>query len=321
MNLKQLGQVLTDAGRAWSDDKAPRLGAALAYYSVFSLAPLLLIAIGLCGLIFGEQAARGEILGQIRSTVGDTAAAAIEDLLRHAGQPGAGSAATVIGLVVLFFGASGVFVELQDALNTIWKVKPRPGLGIWDMIRTRLLSFAVILATGFLLLVSLAVSATLVIVGDFVRPAAERILGGPWLWLGLHTAVTFALVTLLFALIYKVLPDAEIGWRDVWLGAALAALLFSAGKYGIGLYLAYSGLTSAFGAAGSVIVILIWVYWSAQILLFGAEVTRARALRAGSHIVPSRHAVPVTHDDLARQGLDAPPDRRPGAENVPQPAD
>jgi membrane protein len=305
MRRARLWTVLKEAAVAWNDDRAPRLGAALAYYSVFSLAPLLLIAIGLAGLVFGEQAARGEILGQIRNTVGDTAAAAIEEIIKNAGR--AGASATAVGLVVLLFGASGVFIEMQAALNTIWKVKPRPGLRLGDVVRARLLSFALVLATGLLLLVSLVVSAALVVVGEFMRPAAERVPGGPWLWLAVNTALAFALVTLLFALIYKILPDAEIGWRDVWLGAALAAALFTAGKYAIGLYLSHSGLTSAFGAAGSVIVVLTWVYYSAQILLFGAEVTRARARQAGSHVVPSAHAVPVTAADLAREGVSPAP--------------
>jgi membrane protein len=302
MTLKLFWQVLKEAGTAWWDDKAPRMGAALAYYSVFSLAPLLLIAIGIAGLVFGEQAAQGEILGQIKDTVGVTAAGAIEDVLKSAaGQTG--TLATVVGLAVLLFGASGVFVELQDALNTIWKVVPKPGLGVWDTVRSRLLSFAVVLGTGFLLLVSLVLSAGLEALSGALRPLTEHLPGEAWLWRLLNFGLAFVVITVLFAMIYKILPDAEIGWRDVWTGAALAALLFAVGKYAIGLYLGRGGVASAFGAAGSLVVVLVWVYYSAQILLFGAEFTRAHSLKTGSNIQPSANARLLTEEECARQGL------------------
>jgi membrane protein len=320
MSLKLFGKLLWDAARGWSEDKAPRLGAALAYYSVFSLAPLLLIAMGITGLVFGEQAARGEVLQQLRGLVGELAAAAIEDILANAGQTGGGVLATVVGLVVLLFGASGVFLELQDALNTIWKVMPRPGLGLWEMVRARLISFALVLATGLLLLVLLAVSATLAVLQRYVQSLDGRLPGGPHLWLVVNMAVTFAVLTLLFAALYRLVPDVEIGWRDVWLGGILAAILFTAGKYGLGLYLSHSTLTSAFGAAGSVIILLTWVYYSAQILLYGAEFTRAYARQIGSHIVPSSHAMPASREGLAGQGLHPRPDQHPNADNVPQPS-
>jgi len=295
------------------------MGAALAYYSMFSLAPLLLIVVGVVSLVFGEQAARGEILGQIQNTVGGPAAAAIEQVLKNANQSGTGPMATVIGIVVLLFGASGVFVELQDSLNTIWKVKPRPGLGLWALVRDRLLSFSVILGTGFLLIVSLVVSAGLEALRQFAAPFAAQLPGGPWLWLVLNLLLSFALLGLLFAMIYRLLPDVEIAWGDVWFGALVTTVLFTLGKYLIGLYLAHSSLTSAFGAAGSVLVILAWVYYSAQIFLFGAALTRVHAIHRGSHIVPSPNAEPVTAEDRAQQGMTPHPPSE--ATNVPQPVD
>jgi membrane protein len=207
---------------------------------------------------------------------------------------------TVVGVVVLLFGASGVFAELQDALNTIWRVKPKPGQGIWGVVRDRLISFLVVLGTGFFLLASLVLSAVL---NGVENAVSERLTGGAWLWWGVNAGVAFAVVAVLFAIIYKLLPDTNVGWRDVWLGALLAALLYSIGKYLIGLYLARGAVVSAFGAAGSVIVILTWVYYSAQILLFGAEFTRVYARHRGSDIRPSPNAVPVTLDDRARQGM------------------
>jgi membrane protein len=292
MTAKTYWQMLKETASAWIDDKAFRMGAALAYYSVFSMAPLLLIAIGIAGLVFGEQAARGEVLNQIRDTVGTQTATAIEEILAHAGQDGGGTWATIVGLAVLLFGASGVFVELQDALNTIWKVMPRPGRTVWEMVRERLLSFTVILGTGFLLLVSLILSAALAALGGVLKPAVS-LPGGAGLWQALNFGLSFGTITLLFAMIYQILPDAEIAWRDVWVGALSTALLFTLGKYLIGLYLGHSTLTSAFGAAGSVILVLSWVYYSSLILLFGAEFTRVYARHNGSLLRPSRNAIRV----------------------------
>jgi membrane protein len=291
MKAKTYWQMLKEAGNGWIDDKAFRMGAALAYYSLFSVAPLLLIAIGIAGLIFGERAARGEVLGQVRNLVGAQTGGAIEEVLAHAGREGSGGWATGIGLVVLLFGASTVLVELQDDLNTVWKVMPRPGRAIWEIFRERLLSFAVIVGTGILLLASLIVTAALQALEGVLAPAAT-LPGGAGLWLAVNFILSFAVITLLFAMIFKVLPDAEIAWRDVWVGAILTALLFTAGKYLIGLYLGHSTLTSAFGAAGSVILLLTWVYYSALILLFGAEFTRAYARHSGSPMRPKPHAIP-----------------------------
>jgi len=320
MRGKLIWQMLTEAGSEWVADKAPRMGAALAYYSVFSITPLLLMVIGVAGMLFGQDQVRQAILEQIKMTVGEPPAAAIDSLLRHMQQSGHGTVATLVGTVVLLFGASGVFAELQDSLNTIWKVTPKPGLGLWTVIRDRLLSIVVVLGTGFLLLVSLVVSTALTAAENYLTPLAERLPGGPSLWAFVNRLASLGFIAVLFALIYRLLPDARIRWRDVWGGAVGAALLFTLGKWLIGLYLGHSQLTSAYGAAASVVVILIWVYYSAQILLFGAEFTRAYARHMGSHVAPTEHAEPVTVAARARQGM-LPPEEAAARDgnNVPRP--
>jgi membrane protein len=253
------------------------MGAALAYYTVFSLAPLLLIAIGIASAVFGEEAAGGKIVEQIEQTVGTPAARAIQEMLKHTHESSGHALPTVVGILVLLFGASGVFVELQDALNTVWKVKPELGQGLLPWLRDRLMSFSVVLGTGFLLLVSLVVSAALSALNNFLTPASLP--GGVYLWQGVNLLVSFAFITLLFGVIFKLLPDAPVAWRDVWVGAAVTALLFTLGKYLLGLYLGRSGTTSAFGAAGSLVLLLLWVYYSSQILLFRRRV-HLRSLQA-----------------------------------------
>ncbi len=244
------------------------MGAALAYYSVFSMAPLLLIAIGVASQVFDKTEAREQILDQIETTVGSSARQSVEQIIRNTKDSGNGVVATTIGVVVLLFGASGVFAELQDGLNNIWKVKPKPGLGVVAMLRDRLLSFTVVLGTGFLLLVSLLLSAALSAFGAWT----ERTLpGSAWFWHFLNSAMSFLVIALLFAMIFKILPDAKIDWRDVWIGALVTAALFTLGKAIIGVYLGQSHITDAYGAAGSVVVLLTWVYYSALILLFGSR--------------------------------------------------
>jgi len=289
-------QTVTD----WLDDKAPRLGAALAFYSVLSLAPLLVIVLAIAGFVFDEEAARGEIVSQIEGLVGHDGAQAIQDLIVHAQRPAEGILATLLGTITLLLGASGVFGELQDSLNTIWEVRPKPGRGIWGMIRDRFFSFAMVLGTAFLLIVSLVVSATLAAAGNFateLMPAWEVIL--PLIGM----VISFAIITLLFAAIFKFVPDVRIAWRDVWIGAIVTAALFSLGKYALGLYLGRSGVSSAYGAAGSLVVLVIWVYYSAQILFFDAELTQVYARSRGSDIVPSRNAESV----LVEAGRSSPP--------------
>jgi membrane protein len=270
-------ELIRAAGVAWMEDRAPRMGAALAYYTIFSLAPLLIIAIALAGLFFGEQAARGQVAHQIQSLVGHDGAIAIEEMLKAAQVPSSSITATITGFLIFLFGAMAVFGELQDALNTIWKVPPKPSYGWLDFVRERLLSFSMILVVAFLLLVLLVVSAVLSsVIGWFET----------WLTVSLAHLTDFALsmfvVTGLFAMIFKLLPNAKIAWRDVWLGSTITALLFLGGRFLIGLYLGRSTLTSAYGAAGSFAVLLIWLYYSAQVFLFGAELTYQFARRFGS---------------------------------------
>jgi membrane protein len=301
MRLKALWSLLKQSYDAGSEDKAPRLGAALAYYTIFSLAPLLIILIGIAGFLFGEQAARGQLFAQLKNTVGSTAASAIEDLLKNTQMTGGGWWATVIAFVILLLGATGLFGQLQDALNTIWKVAPKPGRPIWQMVRERLFSFILVLGTGLLLLALLLVSTALTALNEFLPP--NTLPGSTYLWQVVNGLVSFVFCTLLCAMIYKILLDARIAWRDVWIGAAVTALLFTAGKYLIGLYLGKSGTASAFGAAGSLVATLIWIYYSAQIFLFGAEFTRIYADRFGSQVQPTENAVRLTPEQLAQQGM------------------
>lgn len=274
-----LWSLLKTSAEAWIDDYAPSMGAALAYYTLFSIAPLLLIVISVAGLVFGVDAARGEISVQLQSLMGEQGARAVEGLLESANQPAAGIASTLIGAAFLLVGATTVFAELQDALDRIWDVPRRRQGGLWALLRSRLLSFGMILGIGFLLMVSLVLSALLSALGRFWGPAF-----GNWILVAsaLDIALSFGLVTTVFAMIYKIMPRAKVAWADVWVGAAFTALLFTFGKYLIGLYIGQSSVTSVFGAAGSVVVMLVWVYYSAQIFLLGAEFTWAYAQRLGS---------------------------------------
>lgn len=272
--------LLVQTTRSWLGDYAPSMGAALAYYTLFSLAPLMLIVIAVAGLLFGEDAARGEIASQLRALMGDGGAKAVEDLLASVRRPAEGSLATALGVVLLFLGATTVFAELQDALDRIWRVPLRQRASGWlSLVRARLLSFGMILAIGFLLTVSLVFSAALATLGRW----AEPVFGGWYALAAITNAIgAFALVSVLFALIYKVMPRARVEWADVWIGAIFTALLFSFGKYLIGLYIGRSGIVSGFGAAGSLVMILLWVYYSAQIFLIGAEFTWTYANTYGS---------------------------------------
>jgi len=271
--------LIKDAFAGWWDDRALSMGAAIAYYTIFSLAPVLLVVIAVAGLAFGEEAARGGIVRELGGLIGERGAAALEGLIEGASQLGSGIVSTAIGLGSFLLLATGAFVELQDDLNQIWKVKPAARSTIVTFIRNRLLSLALAVAFGFLLMVSLAVDAALSALGAWLGSFFP---GLPLLLHLANFALSLAVTTILFALIFKVLPDAEIAWRDVAAGALLTALLFAVGKLVIGLYIGRSGVASAYGAAGSVIVILLWVYYSAQIVLFGAEFTKAFAERHGS---------------------------------------
>jgi membrane protein len=280
------------------EDKAPRLGAALAYYSAFSLAPLLVLLIAITGFVFGRDAVQGHLSEQVQSLVGSEGAKAVETMVASASQPAAGTLASIVGVIMLLVGAGGLFGELQDALNTVWEVQPKPGRGILGAIRDRFLSFTMILGSAFLLLVSLAISAALSALGGLFGAWSASVVGQI-----IYVLVSFGVVTLLFAMIYRFLPDATVSWRDVWLGAAITAVLFTIGKFLIGLYLGVAGTESAYGAAGSFAVLLIWLYYSTQIFLFGAELTKAYADRYGARIVPKPNAEPVTEQARAEQGI------------------
>jgi membrane protein len=276
--LRRFGDFLREVHAEWAADDALSLGAALAYYTVFSMAPLLVLVIAIAGLVLGRTAAEGELVGQIGGLVGQAGAQAIQDMVNRASGPKAGLIASVVSLVTMSLGATGVFGQLQHSLNKIWEAPPRRG-GFRSQVRKRVLAFGMILGIGFLLLVSLAVSAALALVHDLLAahvPLLTEILPTINLLLG------FGVVATLFAIMFKVLPDVGMRWRDVWPGAAVTALLFAVGKTLIGLYLGRAGATSVYGAAGSFVLILLWVYYSAQILFIGAEFTEVYSRRYGS---------------------------------------
>jgi membrane protein len=290
-----LGATFSD----WYEDRAPRLGAALAYYTIFALAPGLIIVIAVAGLLLGRDA-EVQIVGQIRELIGEQGATAIEATIHSARTETLGLTGTALALVPLVFGLWGLFGELQDGLNTIWGVTPKPGRRVIDIVKERFWSFAMVVGIGFLLLVSLALSAWLVAVGTYfgqLLPAPAAALEA------VNFVISFTVITGLFAMTFKLLPDVTIAWRDVWLGAAVTSLLFTLGKFVIGLYLGKSTVASAYGAAGSLVIIVVWVYYSAQILLFGAEFTKVWTKRRGSGFVPEETAVPVTQEARAQQGL------------------
>ncbi len=276
---RALWSLLRGAGSAWLADRAPTMGAALAYYTLFSMAPLLLIAIAVAGAVFGVDAARGEILDQMRGLLGNEGATAIAAMLDNVRRSGQSTMGTVMGLLLLFIGATTVFAELQDSLDHIWRVDtPRRGGTVWQLLRSRLLSFGLILGVGFLLMVSLAVSAAMAAWGRWWAP----VFGNEELLLWVNHGLSFVLTSLLFAAIYKWMPHARIGWWDVAIGSLLTALLFTLSKALIGWYIGSSGVASVFGAASAIVALLLWVYGSAQVFLFGAEVTWIYAQRHGS---------------------------------------
>ncbi len=279
MKLNAAYMLLKKSCSAWADDNAPSMGAALAFYTVFSLAPVLIVAISVAGLAFGQKAAEGEFLRQLQGLLGETGARAVQAIIQSADRPALGIIASAFGIGILLVGASGAFVELQDALNKIWKVS-RSSENAWlRAIRERFLSFGLVLGLGFLLLVSLVVSAALGAVGSFIAPLL------PWpvfLLESVNFLLSLGVIAMLLAMIFKFLPNAEVSWSDVWMGAAVASILLTSGKALIGLYLARSTVVSEYGAASSLVIILTWVYYSAQIVLFGAEVTQVYSHLHGS---------------------------------------
>jgi membrane protein len=273
LTLGALGRIFRRALAGWWKDDVPRLGASLAYYTLFALAPILVVAISIGGLVFGAEAVRGEVVGQIQGLIGREGAEAVQAMLEGASRPAASIAATVAGIITFFIGATSAFLELQTALNAIWHVEPKTGGSYWRiLVMQRVISFGLVVALGFLLVTSLLVSAALAAIHRYMGNAFPGIVV---LWEALNVVVSLAVITLLFAMIYKVLPDVKLAWRDVWVGGLVTAGLFTIGKLIIGLYLGTTSVASTYGAASSVIVILVWVYYSAQVILLGAEFTRA----------------------------------------------
>lgn len=299
MSSNTIVDLIKETFSDWSEDNVPRLAAALAYYTVFAIAPLLVIAIAIAGLFLDRAAATNHISQQVSGVLGSTAGDAVNGMVEQASnRQGAGIVATIIGIVTLLFGASGVFGELQNALDTVWEVAPKPNQGILATIKQRFFSFGMVIGVGFLLLVSLVISTALGALTQFFGGTELTLL-----WKAINFVISFGVTTVLFALIFKVLPDAEVKWRDVWIGAVATALLFTIGKAVLGWYLGQQSTTSAYGAAGSFVALLLWVYYTAQILFLGAEFTQVYARSYGSKIVPTENAVPLTDEARAQQGM------------------
>jgi len=287
MNIKTAWTLVQRTVKKWREDEASRFAAALAFYTMFSIAPLLIIVIGVTGIILGEAAAEGEVAEQLEDLVGASSAELVQSAIQRMNRTGASVWATAIGFVTLFIGATTLFSELQNDLNKLWKVKVKPGMGIWGLLRTRLLAFVMILVVGFLLLLSVVLSTVLTSLGAYFADFIPEL---PTILRIANFLISFLIVVLLFAAIYKYLPDVQLRWRDVWVGAVVTGLLFVIGKYFIGLYLGRSTLASIFGAAGALVIILLWVYYSAQILFFGAEFTQAQINIRGEIIQPAKYA-------------------------------
>jgi membrane protein len=299
METASAWNMLKETFSDWSEDNATRLAAALAYYTAFAIAPLLVIAIAIAGFFLGREAATNQVGQQVSGLLGETAGNAVNEMVQTASnRQGSGIVATIIGIATLLFGASGVFGELQNALNTIWEVAPKPNQGFLATVKQRFFSFAMVAGVGFLLLVSMLVSTALGAVGRFFGGDDPTLI-----WSVINFVISFGVTTLLFALVFKVVPDVKIQWSDVWIGAAATALLFTIGKAALGWYLGRQSTTSAYGAAGSFVALLLWVYYTAQIVFLGAEFTQVYAKTYGSKIQPAENAVPLTEEARAQQGM------------------
>jgi membrane protein len=285
--FKEAWSITKDAANSFGDDKATTFSAALAYYTIFAAAPLLLIAIAVGGIFFGKEASSGEIYAAVRGLVGPEGAKAIQSMVEASALSDSNVIATVVGVVTLIIGATTVFGQLQESLNQIWKVQPKPGSSIRTLLRQRLLSFSIVLVIAFLLLVSLVASAVLSGIQKF---AAGLLPGSEVVWQVVNMGVSFVMTTFLFAAIYKILPDVKLGWKDVWSGGLITAFFFGIGKYLIGLYIGQSAVASTFGAAGAIVIILVWTYYTSAVLLFGAEFTRLRTIRRARDIQPKEGA-------------------------------
>ena len=314
MQLKDLFSLLKETFTSFGETKCARLAAALSYYTIFSIAPILIVVISLAALFFNASNARAEIVDQIGQVVGPTGAQAIGEILTNANKGGQGGniVATVVGFATILLGATGLFAALQDSLNTIWGVEPKPDAGILVMIKARLLSFVMVLGIGFLLIVSLVASVAVKAASNWL---GAMLGGAEWVAPVLNVVLFFVLLTLFFALMFKILPDAQIQWKDVWVGAALTSVLFSVGKFVLSWYLARPGTASAYGSAGALVVLLLWINYASQILFFGAEFTKVYANKFGSHIEPEAHAQEILPEQRAAQGI-APNPSQKGAGDV-----
>lgn len=297
--VRELFRTLIAAFKSWREDNASRLGAALAYYTVFSLPGLLLVLVAAAGVVFGRAAVEGRVMATLSGLIGAQTAAFLQHAMQASVSTHRGAIATSIGIVTLVLGGAGVFGSLQDALNTVWEVRPARKRGIWPFLQSRLFSLLTLLGTAFLLVMSLAVNMLVSAVGDRL---ARLLPGSTALWQGVNLVLALGVLSVLFALMFKFLPDVEVRWRDVWVGALLTAVLFTVGEWAIGFYLGRTNVGSAFGAAGSLVVVLTWLYYSSQIFLFGAEYTQAWA-RGHGGMAPSEDAVPVSEHRREQQGI------------------
>lgn len=274
-------QLIKDAGADFLEDKCPQLGAALAYYTVFSIAPLIVIVIAVAGMFFSDQAIQSQLDDQMKGFLGEEGAKVVQSMVAAASEPKRGTVAVVVGVIAMVFGATGVFIQMQDSLNTIWEVPSKAGSGIWGFIKSRLLSFGIVLGICFLLLVTMVVSAFLTALSTSYK---DYIPGPDFVAHVLDVVVSLLMVSGLFAIIFKFLPDTAVAWRDVWFGSLVTGVLFVIGKYAIGAYLGTASIGSSYGAAGSLVIVLLWAYYSSQIFFFGAELTQAYATQRGTHI-------------------------------------
>lgn len=295
--MKKFFNLVKETFQQWSEDKASRLAASLSFYTMLSISPLLVIAVAIIGFVFGSEEAQQRLLEQVSGVVGPEGTAAIQTMLENASQPDLRSWAGILGIATLIWGASNVFSQLHDSMNLIWNVELKPGLGIMATIKKRLLSFSLVAVIGFLLLVSLVLSAVLTAVGGYF---SSLLPGGEMLWQIVNFAVSLLVITGLFAMIYRVIPDVKVSWRDMWLGAFVTALLFVIGKELLSFYLGRQSFGSTYGAAGSLVVLLVWIYYSAQIFFFGAEFTQVYATRYGRGMTPEDDAQFIDEGKMAR---------------------
>lgn len=280
--IKEVPSLIVEAYYEMLDDKAFKMAAALSYYSAFSMGPLLIIVIAIAGFIFGEEAARGQLFFELKNLVGTDGAQMIETIIKGASNTATGIFATIMSIVLLVLGSVGVFVELQESLNIVWGVEPKPGRGVWGFLKNRIVSFSMVVATGFLLMISLIVNSAIALFNEFMGEMFPSLIPLAYI---MNNAASLVVITLLFAMIYKVLPDVRISWRYVWLGAGITSLLFAIGKYLIGIYLGSSSYSSTYGAAASLVVIFVWIYYSGLILFFGAELTQVYRKRYSTSIL------------------------------------